>query len=236
MHRHGCAASPLCPRGCGAPETVSHVFWDCPFAGEFWTLVLGLLRRVGPGHVLSRDGVVYRRGLGLLPSVTSGVLWDVLGYAKWALWEDRVAVVGKRLLFGRGRARGPPPVLAANHPLVGVPPVTVPDPETPKDWGDTEDPGDGAEGWNKKPVRKRPLSGEHQEGRGRKEAPAIPLDNRFGVLAGSEEGAEFCTDMDLSLESPLPFQDGWVAENILGVVDMDQTPHGVGDVGGAGAP
>ncbi|KAJ8358476.1 hypothetical protein AAFF_G00436960 [Aldrovandia affinis] len=112
LHRHGCAASPLCPRGCGAPETVSHVFWDCPFAGEFWTLVRGLLRRVGPGHVLSRDGVVYRRGLGLLPSVTSGVLWHVLGYAKWALWDDRVSVVGKRVnvltpshLFYRFRGR-----------------------------------------------------------------------------------------------------------------------------------
>ncbi|KAJ8358364.1 hypothetical protein AAFF_G00013210 [Aldrovandia affinis] len=34
LHRHGCAASPLCPRGCGAPETVSHVFWDCPFVGS----------------------------------------------------------------------------------------------------------------------------------------------------------------------------------------------------------
>ncbi|KAJ8394212.1 hypothetical protein AAFF_G00047950 [Aldrovandia affinis] len=57
LHRHGCAASPLCPRRCGAPETVFHVFWDCPYARGFWTLVQGLLRRVGPGHVLSRDGV-----------------------------------------------------------------------------------------------------------------------------------------------------------------------------------
>ncbi|KAJ8351119.1 hypothetical protein AAFF_G00148940, partial [Aldrovandia affinis] len=73
--------------------------------------------------------------------------------------------------------------------------------ETPRDWGDTDDPGDGAEGWGTKPARKRPLSGEHQEGRGHKEAPSIPLDNRYGALAGSEEGAEFCTDMDLSLES-----------------------------------
>ncbi|KAJ8361844.1 hypothetical protein AAFF_G00417310 [Aldrovandia affinis] len=97
LHRHGCAASPLCPRGCGAPETVFHVFWDCPYAREFWTLVQGLLRRVGPGHVLSRDGVVYRRGLGFLPSVTSGVLWDLLGYAKLVLWEARTAVVGRRV-------------------------------------------------------------------------------------------------------------------------------------------
>ncbi|KAJ8358045.1 hypothetical protein AAFF_G00040930 [Aldrovandia affinis] len=113
--------------------------------------------------------------------------------------------------------------------------ITVPDPETSKDWGDTKDPGDGAEGWNTKAVRKRPLSGEHQEGRGHKEAPRSPLDNRYGALAGSEEGAEFCTDMDLSLESPLPFPDSWATENILEAVDMDQTPHGVGDVGGAGA-
>ncbi|KAJ8351091.1 hypothetical protein AAFF_G00151520 [Aldrovandia affinis] len=150
--------------------------------------------------------------------------------------QDAPVVPSGQPLFGRGRARAPPPVLAANPPLVGVPPVTVPDPETSKDWGDTKDPGDGAEGWNTKPVRKRPLSGEHQEGRGHKEAPSIPLDNRYGALAGSEEGAEFCTDMDLSLESPLPFPDSWVAENILEAVDMDQTPHGVGDVGGAGAP
>ncbi|KAJ8355282.1 hypothetical protein AAFF_G00076260 [Aldrovandia affinis] len=96
LHRHGCAASPLCPRGVGHRKAVSHVFWDCPFRGVL-DLGRGLLRRVGPGHVLSRDGVVYRRGLGLLPSVTSGVLWDVLGYAKWALWEDRAFVVGKRV-------------------------------------------------------------------------------------------------------------------------------------------
>ncbi|KAJ8386099.1 hypothetical protein AAFF_G00176930 [Aldrovandia affinis] len=35
LHRHGCSASDLCPRGCGAPETVGHTFWECPFAGEF---------------------------------------------------------------------------------------------------------------------------------------------------------------------------------------------------------
>ncbi|KAJ8398684.1 hypothetical protein AAFF_G00418810 [Aldrovandia affinis] len=122
-------------------------------------------------------------------------------------------------------------VLAANPPLVGVPPVTVPDPETAKEWGDTKDLGDGTEGWNTKARAEEAPLGEHQEGRGHKEAPSIPLDNRYGALAGSEEGAEFCTDMDLSLESPLPFPDSWVAENILEAVDMDQTPHGVGTWG-----
>ncbi|KAJ8361961.1 hypothetical protein AAFF_G00409160 [Aldrovandia affinis] len=186
LHRHVLRA--LCPRGCGAPETVPHAFWGCPFAGKFWELVLGLLRRVGPGFVLSGDGVVFRRGLGVVPAVSAGVLWDVLGYAKWVLWEDRMVVVGKRLLFGRGRARAPPPVPAAEPPLVGEAPLIVPDLETPRDWGDTDDPGDGAEGWDTKPARKRPLSGEHQEEGATREAPSIPLDNRYGALAVREEG------------------------------------------------
>ncbi|KAJ8361958.1 hypothetical protein AAFF_G00409130 [Aldrovandia affinis] len=250
MHRHGCAASPLCPRGCGAPETVSHVFWDCPFAGEFWTLVLGLLRRVGPGHVLSRDGVVYRRGLGLLPSVTSGVLWDVLGYAKWALWEDRMEVVGKRLLLLAGI---PPPPAPLSPPRVQTQlrvqrqaqallqtraPVlwSLEDLETPQEWGDCEDmAGDGAEGWASRPVRKRPLSGDHQDARGYKLPPSnsnsIVDNNRFGVLAGSVEGVEYCTGMDLELASPLTYMDDWTADNVLEVAEMDQTLS-VGDMGG----
>ncbi|KAJ8412740.1 hypothetical protein AAFF_G00116910 [Aldrovandia affinis] len=69
LHRHGCSVSALCPRGCGAPETVAHAFWECPFAGEFGGLVLGLLWR------------------------------DVLGYAKWVLWEDRMLAVGRRTLW-----------------------------------------------------------------------------------------------------------------------------------------
>ncbi|KAJ8416015.1 hypothetical protein AAFF_G00380370 [Aldrovandia affinis] len=56
-------------------------FWECPFAGVFWGLVLGLLRRVGPRFVLSGDGVVFRRGLRVVPTVSAGLIWDVLGYA-----------------------------------------------------------------------------------------------------------------------------------------------------------
>ncbi|KAJ8351090.1 hypothetical protein AAFF_G00151510 [Aldrovandia affinis] len=72
--------------------------------------------------------------------------------------------------------------------MVALP--TSADRETPTEWGDSEEPMDagGAE-WNKIPLRKRPLSGEHEEGRGHKAAPSIPLvKNRFEVLAGSVEG------------------------------------------------
>ncbi|KAJ8362399.1 hypothetical protein AAFF_G00375890 [Aldrovandia affinis] len=58
--------------------------------------------------------------------------------------------------------------------MVALP--TSADRETPAEWGDSEEPMDaGVAEWNKIPLRKRPLSGEHEEGRGHKEAPSIPL-------------------------------------------------------------
>ncbi|KAJ8361695.1 hypothetical protein AAFF_G00430860, partial [Aldrovandia affinis] len=68
-------------------------------------------------------------------------------------------------------------------------PMSV-DRETPVEWGDSEEPMDAGEaGWNKKPLRKRQSSGEHEEGRGHKEAPSIPLTkNRFEARAGRWRG------------------------------------------------
>ncbi|KAJ8415126.1 hypothetical protein AAFF_G00008240 [Aldrovandia affinis] len=124
--------------------------------------------------------------------------------------------------FGRGRARAPPPATAAVPPPGGGGPPTTPDLATPAEWGDSVDPAeDGAEGWNTRPVWKRPLSGEHLEARGHKEAPSIPLvNNRYEVLAGSEEGADFCTGMDLELASPFPYLDSWAVDNLLGSIGM----------------
>ncbi|KAJ8361997.1 hypothetical protein AAFF_G00407220 [Aldrovandia affinis] len=91
--------------------------------------------------------------------------------------------------------------------MVALP--TSGDREPPAEWGDSEEPMDaGVAEWNKILLRKRPLSGEHEEGRGHKEAPSIPLvKNRFEVLAGSGEGADqvFCTTMVLEPASPLPY-------------------------------
>ena len=97
LYRHGCSASPLCPRGCGVAETVAHAFWECRFAGVYWGLVQALLRGVGPTFTLSRAGVLYKKGVGGLGTVARGVVWEVLGYAKWVLWEDRMAIVRMRL-------------------------------------------------------------------------------------------------------------------------------------------
>ncbi|KAJ8398709.1 hypothetical protein AAFF_G00419060 [Aldrovandia affinis] len=243
-HRHGCAASPLCTRGCGAPETVLHVFWDCPYAREFWTLVQGLLRRVGPGHVLSRDGVVYRRGLGFLPSVTSGVLWDLLGYAKLVLWEARMAVVVPVGLSPELFSSPSGTVAAGSGEGVMSPSMegaalsTTSDLATPHvEWGNSSmDEEESGEQWEKsKPTRKRALSGGHECPRGHESAPAVPLSNRFEALAGTvgdEDNGEreLGIDMDLLSSSPGP----WVPEIDYEEIETDlrtPIPPGEEDLG-----
>ncbi|KAJ8358477.1 hypothetical protein AAFF_G00436970 [Aldrovandia affinis] len=110
---------------------------------------------------------------------------------------------------------------------------------TPQEWGDSTEPeGAGEAGWVTRPTKKRALSGEHEEARGRKENPLIPLDpNPFQVLAGPEEGVDFCTGMDLELVSPLPYQD-WVPDGLADSLgDILKTPGAgdLGDLGGANA-
>ncbi|KAJ8398702.1 hypothetical protein AAFF_G00418990 [Aldrovandia affinis] len=135
--------------------------------------------------------------------------------------------------FGRGRARAPPPAFVPDPPQVGA--------TTPLEWGDSEVPEEGgAVGWETKPTRKRPLSRDQQEDRGYKVAPSTPpVYNRFEVLAGSQEGVEFCTSMDLKLASPpsvMSEADSWAVDNVEWSEGMDPIPLGVGDLGGAGAP
>ncbi|KAJ8406870.1 hypothetical protein AAFF_G00291460 [Aldrovandia affinis] len=111
---------------------------------------------------------------------------------------------------------------------------TTSDLATPAEWGDPVEPaGDRAAVWVTKPMRKRPLSGEHEEARGHKAAPSIPLvTNRFEVLAGSEEGADFCTGMDLELASPFPYLDSWAVDNLLDTIDVVSAPAGEDGIGG----
>ncbi|KAJ8395698.1 hypothetical protein AAFF_G00029350 [Aldrovandia affinis] len=70
-----------------APETVSHTFWDCPFAGEFWTLVLGILRRVGPGHGTGWSTAAAWGSCLQGPRGRVGIRKVVYGTIGWWLWE-----------------------------------------------------------------------------------------------------------------------------------------------------
>ncbi|KAJ8361696.1 hypothetical protein AAFF_G00430870 [Aldrovandia affinis] len=182
---------------------------------------------------------------------------------RWVLHQLPPGVRGR----GRGLASTPVPVSApalvgarvekkveekVSAESAGVAPSPSPemvdlptsvDRETPVEWGDSEEPMDAGEaGWNKKPLRKRQSSGEHEEGRGHKEAPSIPLTkNRFEALAGSVEGADqgYCTNMDLEPASPLPYPVSWDADSILDRLGKTQAPPGEEDsmdLGGAGAP
>ncbi|KAJ8398685.1 hypothetical protein AAFF_G00418820 [Aldrovandia affinis] len=141
--------------------------------------------------------------------------------------------------FGRGRVFGTPPAPGPGSPPVlvpaeesaigggeascvgagaalsegGCPPPTAQDPETPKAWGDSKDPGDSGDNWNPaKQQRKRPLSGDSPGARDpkgpRNPSPTSSLDgfeteNRFSPIAVDEEfSTEMALGMDLNLASP----------------------------------
>ncbi|KAJ8355138.1 hypothetical protein AAFF_G00091380 [Aldrovandia affinis] len=119
---------------------------------------------------------------------------------------------------------------------------TTADLATPPDWGESMEPeGAGDVGWHVKTSRKRPLSGDSDETRACKEPPPIPLSNRFEGLAGTEEGVDFSTAMDLELElvSPFSYPEPWVPDGFLdsaGAGLMQQGEGDLGDLGGAGDP
>ncbi|KAL7852906.1 hypothetical protein SRHO_G00186910 [Serrasalmus rhombeus] len=104
MHSRGMAKNPACPRpGCGQPETVRHVFWECSVARDLWALT-------GPLQCPSLlAGVVHPRfyrlaanGVGqsisklLAGEFTS--LWLTLMSVTSALWTARNLLLGKGVM------------------------------------------------------------------------------------------------------------------------------------------
>ncbi|KAJ8361962.1 hypothetical protein AAFF_G00409170 [Aldrovandia affinis] len=76
---------------------------------------------------------------------------------------------------------------------------------TPQEWGDSMEPeGAGEAGWVTKPVRKRALSGEHEEARGRKEAPSIPLDPNPFQESGVGGGEASCVGAGAAVSEGAP--------------------------------
>lgn len=103
MHSRGMAKDPICPRpGCGAPETVRHVFWECSVARELWALT-GPLEcpslPAGKAHPLDYRLAVngVGRSINKIPAAKFTALWLTLNSVKAALWTSCDLLVGKRV-------------------------------------------------------------------------------------------------------------------------------------------
>ncbi|KAG1928987.1 hypothetical protein F2P79_023209 [Pimephales promelas] len=102
MHSRGMAKNPTCPRsGCGSPETVYHLLWECGAARDLWAKTSPL---VFPCLPAGRAQVGYRlailgvgQGLKELTSQQFTSLWLTLNHIKDAIWATRNLLVGKRV-------------------------------------------------------------------------------------------------------------------------------------------
>ena len=103
MHSRGMAKNPICPRsGCGKPETVRHVFWECSVAGDLWAATDPLTSPnlpAGEVRPLEYRAAVHGVGQRLesLPAADFTALWLTLNSVKAALWTSRNLLVGKRV-------------------------------------------------------------------------------------------------------------------------------------------
>ncbi|XP_048116981.1 LOW QUALITY PROTEIN: uncharacterized protein LOC125305921 [Alosa alosa] len=102
MHSRGMARTNTCPRpGCGQPETVRHLLWECGVARDLWadtgplqcpSLPAG---EVPTSYRLVVSGV--GQGATTIPAADFAALWLTLNSTKAALWTSRNLLVGKRV-------------------------------------------------------------------------------------------------------------------------------------------
>ncbi|XP_074930279.1 LOW QUALITY PROTEIN: uncharacterized protein LOC115538438 [Gadus morhua] len=99
MHSRGMAASPTCPRpGCGAPESVRHLFWECSAAGDQWATAGSLQFPYLPaGEALTAQMVLYgvSQKSQLPPDFPKQ--WLTLAAIKDAIWASRNLLVRKHM-------------------------------------------------------------------------------------------------------------------------------------------
>lgn len=99
LHSRGMAAISTCPRpGCGAPESVRHLFWECSAAVDQWTTASSLKFPYLPAReVLSAQLVLYGVGPKKTTAREFAEQWLTLAAIKDAMWTSRNLLVRKHM-------------------------------------------------------------------------------------------------------------------------------------------
>ena len=99
MHSRGMSAISTCPRpGCGAPESVRHLLWECRAAADLWATA-GSQQTPGlpAREVLNAQLVLYGVGRRGRNASDFSQLWLTLNALKDAIWTSRNLLAGKRM-------------------------------------------------------------------------------------------------------------------------------------------
>ncbi|KAM7394886.1 hypothetical protein PAMA_006566 [Pampus argenteus] len=97
MHSRGMSKSSTCPRpGCGGPESVRHLLWDCSAAADQWTMAGSLKFPYLPAReVLTAQLVLYGVSQTKMKKNDFAKQWLTLAAIKDAIWTSRNLLVRK---------------------------------------------------------------------------------------------------------------------------------------------
>lgn len=99
MHSRGMSPTATCPRpGCGAPESVRHLLWECSAAIDLWAMAGSLQFPYLPaGEVLDAQLVLYGVSRRKKTAKEFSNLWLTFAAIKDAIWTSRNLLARKRM-------------------------------------------------------------------------------------------------------------------------------------------
>ncbi|XP_036006074.1 uncharacterized protein LOC118566791 [Fundulus heteroclitus] len=98
MHSRGMSVSSICPRpGCGAPESVRHLLWECSAARDLWTEAgSSQFPHLPAREVLDLQLVLYGVSHRTFTKKDFEEMWLTLATIKDAIWTSRNLLVSRR--------------------------------------------------------------------------------------------------------------------------------------------
>ncbi|XP_032430401.1 uncharacterized protein LOC116727226 [Xiphophorus hellerii] len=98
MHSRGMSATAICPRpGCGAPESVRHLLWECSAAVDLWAKAGSLqFPHLPAREVLEPQLVLYGVSQLKIKKKDFAEMWLTLATIKDAIWTSRNLLVSRR--------------------------------------------------------------------------------------------------------------------------------------------